>query len=54
MTTIERILAWGEWHTVLLACGHRRKVRRQALQDEQLYLGKKVECAQCANKTKRT
>ena len=44
MTTIEHILGWGEWSTVLLACGHRRHLRRQELKDEQLYIGKKIEC----------
>ena len=31
MTTIEHILGWGEWSTVLLACGHRRHLRRQEI-----------------------
>jgi hypothetical protein len=33
---------------VLLDCGHRRKVTRDDLEREQLSLGKKVECDECA------
>lgn len=47
MTTIERIFNWGEWHTVLLGCGHRRKIRRETIVKEQLYLGKHVDCTDC-------
>lgn len=48
MTTITRILKYGgEWHTVLLACGHQRKVRREVITKEQLYLGKHVDCTDC-------
>lgn len=50
MTAIRHILTWGtgEWHTVLLACGHRFRLRRAQLQTEQLYEGKPVTCAECA------
>jgi hypothetical protein len=50
MTTIQCILSWGsgEWHTVLLACGHSWKLRRAELKSGQLFTGKKVECAVCA------
>lgn len=47
MTTIEQILNWGQWHTVMLACGHRRKIRREIIAQEQLYLGKHVDCVDC-------
>ena len=47
MTSVERIYDYGEWHTVLLACGHRRKVRREVIAKEQLYLGKRVDCTDC-------
>jgi hypothetical protein len=50
MTTIRHILNWGEWHTVLLACGHSRKVRRKELKDEQLFTGKQIACLECASK----
>lgn len=53
MTTVQNILKWGsgEWHTVLLACGHRWRVRRAQLKQAQLYEGKSVKCAQCAEGT---
>lgn len=47
MTTITRIMNWGEWRTVWLACGHRWKVRRDDLNRGQLYLGKHVDCTDC-------
>jgi len=49
MTTVLHILHWGtgEWHTVLLACGHRRRLRRAELRAEQLYEGKTVPCPEC-------
>ena len=50
MTTIQHIVRWGagEWHTVMLACGHRWKLRRAQMKRAQLFDGKKVECAECA------
>lgn len=50
MTTIRLIISWGtgEWQTVLLACGHKRKMRRAEVKAEQLYEGKAVVCAECA------
>jgi hypothetical protein len=49
MTTITRIYSWGtgEWLSVLMECGHRRKVRRDEAKAEQLMVGKKVTCAEC-------
>lgn len=49
MTEVKRILSWGtgEWLTVVLACDHRRKVRRAEAKAEQLMVGKMVKCAEC-------
>lgn len=49
MATIERILKWGsgEWQTLVLSCGHRRKVRRAQVKAQQLMPGKKVDCEEC-------
>lgn len=49
MSTITHILAWGsgQWQTVLLACGHKRHIRKADLKREQLYIGKTVPCADC-------
>jgi hypothetical protein len=49
MTGIKRLLPWGsgEWISVLLACGHRRRVRRAEAKAEQLMIGKMVRCAEC-------
>lgn len=49
MPTIERILKWGsgEWQTLMLSCGHKRKVRRQEVKADQLMPGKRVACAEC-------
>jgi hypothetical protein len=50
-TSIEHILPWsGQWYTVLLACGHRRKLRKQNLKLEQLFVGKRVTCQECEEK----
>jgi hypothetical protein len=50
-TSIEHILPWsGQWYTVLLACGHRRKLRKQDLKLEQLFVGKRVTCQECEEK----
>ncbi|HEX4545746.1 MAG TPA: hypothetical protein VH110_05260 [Candidatus Acidoferrum sp.] len=47
-TYIAHILPWSvEWCTVKLACGHRRKLRREELEREQLFVGKPVTCAEC-------
>ena len=49
MTTITGILRWSsEWHSVLLACGHTRRLRKAELLGEQLFIGKRVACEDCA------
>jgi hypothetical protein len=42
----------GEWRTVMLSCGHDRKVRRIQMKSEQLAIGKQVECEECAKLAK--
>lgn len=51
MTPITHILKWGsgEWTSVMLACGHSRRVRRRELFEEQLSIGKVVTCPTCAD-----
>lgn len=51
MTTITRILRWsGEWHTVLLDCGHSLRFRQADLTREQLFVGKHIQCKECERK----
>jgi hypothetical protein len=49
VTSITHILAWGsgQWQTVMLACGHKRHIRKADLKREQLYVGRMVPCADC-------
>jgi len=52
MTTIQHIVRWGtgEWATVMLACGHRWRLRRAQLKTAQLFEGKKITCTECAQR----
>lgn len=54
MVQITHILAWGsgQWQTVMLACGHKRHIRKADLKREQLFVGKPVPCADCGNTAK--
>lgn len=49
MTAIKYILSWGsgQWRTVLLECGHMRHIRKADLKREQLFISKRVPCADC-------
>jgi hypothetical protein len=51
-----RMLSWrlGEWWTVFLACGHKRRhIRKGDLKRGQLFIGKRVPCADCVRGRKR-
>jgi hypothetical protein len=49
MTDVIALLKWGsgEWVTLVVACGHSRRLRRVAVAREQLYVGKCIPCPQC-------
>ena len=49
---IVRILPWGsDWQTVVLECGHKRRLRKAEVERAQLFIDKRVPCGECAERT---
>lgn len=48
MTTITRMLQFGLKWRVHLACGHKLDVSAGDALRQQLYIGKRYECSECA------